>query len=39
MEHYGKTLNCVDVCEFVAGIFADSNEPSVSMTVGNFLIM
>jgi hypothetical protein len=23
----------------VAGIFADSNEPSVSMTVGNFLIM
>jgi hypothetical protein len=39
VKHYGKTLNCVDICQFVAGIFADGNEPSVSMTVGNFLMV
>jgi len=39
VKQYGKTLNCVDICEFVAGIFADSNDPSVPVTVGNFPIM
>jgi len=39
VKQYGNTLNCLDICEFVAGIFGDSNDPSVSVTVGNFLIM
>jgi hypothetical protein len=38
-RQWGKIVNCIDICEFVAGICADSNEPSGSMTVGNFMIM